>query len=237
MRFASAFSFVLAAVAIVPAMAWRSSYQERSLNAYGEPLAARSWDDEGFVARDNYYTRSYEASELDARTSYDTYVDAGMQRREDAGLPVRELANLLYTRSARGRTTKHPVSVVQQDPGADGKYHWKLLIGDENASGTVWHDVVWSDDISVGMKHRGPKAYDRAHRGGNIHTWHIANIDASHIGQLNAIAKGTRTPKYAIADINKNCQTWVEDVIKKAVRARILPTSALAALARVPKRR
>lgn len=81
----------------------RSSYQERSLNAYGEPLAARSWDDEGFVARDNYYTRSYEASELDARTSYDTYVDAGMQRREDAGLPVRELANLLYTRSARGR--------------------------------------------------------------------------------------------------------------------------------------
>lgn len=87
----------------------RSSYQERSLDAYGESLAARGWSDvaarsvdwdEGLVARDDYYTRSYDDSELYARTSYDAYVDARMQRREDARVLARELVDLLYARNS-----------------------------------------------------------------------------------------------------------------------------------------
>lgn len=131
MRFASAFSFVLAAVAAVPAMAWRSAYllwawhtdsiltcinrssfQERSVDVYGEPLAARGWSDvatrsvdwdEGLVARDDYYTRSYDDSELYARASYDAYADARMQRREDARVLARELVNILYARTSECR--------------------------------------------------------------------------------------------------------------------------------------
>lgn len=120
-------------------------------------------------------------------------------------------------------------------PGDDGLYHWKLLIGAENAAGTVWHDVIWSDKKHVGMEHRGPKPFDAAKAHGHIKTWHIADIDASHIAQLNEIAASTRTPKYEVADIDKNCQTWIEDVIKAAVAKKILPASALTALAKVPK--
>ncbi|EPS96633.1 hypothetical protein FOMPIDRAFT_1053130 [Fomitopsis schrenkii] len=239
MRFASAFSFVLAAVAAVPAMAWRSSFQERSVDVYGEPLAARGWSDvatrsvdwdEGLVARDDYYTRSYDDSELYARASYDAYADARMQRREDARVLARELVNILYA-----RTNMHPVSVIQQEPGDDGLYHWKLLIGDEHAAGTVWHDVIWSDKKHIGMEHRGPKPFDAAKAHGHIKTWHIADIDAAHVAELNHIAASTRTPKYEVADIDKNCQTWIEDVIDAAVTKKILPASAHAALAKVPK--
>ena len=114
-------------------------------------------------------------------------------------------------------------------------YHWKLLIGAENAADTVWHDVIWSDKKHIGMEHRGPKSFDAAKAHGHIKTWHIADIDASHIAQLNQIAASTRTPKYEVADIDKNCQTWIEDVIKEAVAKKILPASATAALAKVPK--
>ena len=142
MRFAAAFSFVLAAVSAVPAMAWRSvcpfpprltcvptltrtsrsSYQERSLNAYGESLDARGWSDvaarsvdwdEGLVARDDYYARSYDDSELYARTSYDAYVDARMQRREDARVLARELVNLLYARNSEYRYDAPPKTVSE----------------------------------------------------------------------------------------------------------------------------
>ena len=92
----------------------RSSYQERSLDAYGEALAARGWSDvaarsvdwdEGLVARDDYYARSYDDSELYARTSYDAYVDSRMQRRENARVLARELVNLLYARNSECRAS------------------------------------------------------------------------------------------------------------------------------------
>ncbi|KAH9913506.1 uncharacterized protein B0H18DRAFT_960271 [Fomitopsis serialis] len=240
MRFASAFSFVLAAVAAVPALAlptWRSSAQERALTGYGQPPVARGWTDvvvarapdleDGLLARDDFYVRSYD-DELYARFDYE---DVQMQKREDARVLARELAHLLLARNGH----MHPVSVIQQTPGDDGLYHWKLLIGAERAAGTVWHDVIWSDKKHIGMEHRGPKAFDAAKSKGHIKTWHIADIDAAHVAHLNTIAASTRTPKYEIADIDKNCQTWIEDVIKEAVSKKILPASATSALAKVPK--
>lgn len=85
------------------------------------------------------------------------------------------------------------------------------------------------------MVHRGPKAFDAAKAQGHIKTWHIADIDAAHVAQLNEVAAATRTPKYEVADIDKNCQTWIEDVVHAAIAKQILPATATAALAKVPK--
>lgn len=102
-----------------------SSYKERSLNAYDESLAARSWSDVGarsvdwdedLVARGHYYARSYDDSGLYARTSYDAFVDARIQRREDARVLARELVNLLYARNSKCHAVlrfKHLLTVEQ----------------------------------------------------------------------------------------------------------------------------
>ncbi|KAI0733855.1 hypothetical protein C8Q72DRAFT_560576 [Fomitopsis betulina] len=228
MRFASAFSLVLAAVAAVPAMAWRSSYQERSLDAYGEPLAARGWSDAAdLVARDAYD----DPTELYARTSYDAYSNARMQRREDARILARELVDYLYGNNMR------PVSLIQQQPGSDGGlYHWKLLIGSEHAAGTVGHDIVWANSKHNSLAHRGPTPFSAAateHT--HIQTWHLANIDAAHIAQLNAVAAATPLPKRVDKDINRDSRAWIAAVVKAAVAKKILPASAVGALAKVPK--
>ena len=152
-------------------------------------------------------------------------------RPESLHIPLFELNIYGYP----GGNNKRPVSVSQEEPGEDGLYHWKLVIGAQGAPGTIWHDVIWSDKKHVGMVHRGPSAWNPHRAHGHIRMWHLADIDARSVGNLNHIAATTRTPKYTVQDIDKNCHTWIEDVIRKAVAARILPSNALSALARVPK--
>ena len=78
----------------------------------------------------------------------------------------------------------------QEEPGEDGLYHWKLVIGAQGARGTVWHDVIWSDKKHVGMVHRGPSAWDSRRAHGHIRMWHLADIDARNIGNLNTSRRG-----------------------------------------------
>lgn len=149
-----------------------------------------------------------------------------------------------------------PVSLIQQQPGKHmarawvtplsldanptgsdgGLYHWKLLIGSEHAAGTVGHDIVWANSKHNSLAHRGPTPFSAAateHT--HIQTWHLANIDAAHIAQLNAVAAATPLPKRVDKDINRDSRAWIAAVVKAAVAKKILPASAVGALAKVPK--
>ncbi|KAH7885001.1 hypothetical protein F5I97DRAFT_1928420 [Phlebopus sp. FC_14] len=126
--------------------------------------------------------------------------------------------------------------VIQQDAGNDGLYHWKLFLATEGKTTSgVWHDVVWSPDKDVGMLHRGPISYSEAKSRNLLGIWEIGTIASSDAVQVDIICSTTRTPQYTVEDKDKNCQTWIFDVVGGLVQAGILDQSAFANLARVPR--
>jgi hypothetical protein len=103
-------------------------------------------------------------------------------------------------------------------PGDDGLYHWKLFLANPGSKDQgTWHDVIWSNDENVGMEHHGPLPYTESKSKGFIRRWKIAEIDEAHAHAVDATCAATRTPEYEVADKDKNCQTWIYDVIHSLI--------------------
>ncbi|KAG6910395.1 hypothetical protein DXG01_010750 [Tephrocybe rancida] len=124
--------------------------------------------------------------------------------------------------------------VLQEQPGSDGKYHWRMLLGTKDPLQGTWHDVIWSDNCEIGMKHRS-KEWKADRSKGVLGTYDLGSMKSQSEDKLLQVAKSTRTPHFDIADLKKNCQTWVEDVVHKLVAEKELPSSALTEMNKVPK--
>lgn len=122
-------------------------------------------------------------------------------------------------------------------PGDDGLYHWKMLLYNPGTtrSGRVY-DTVWSDSKEVGMRARA-KDYDPSRDQGVIKVHHLANVLATpaNVERIETAVRKVYTPKYVLEDMDKNCQTWLEDVVKRLVKEQVVSSSALSALSVVPK--
>ncbi|KAF8574096.1 hypothetical protein K439DRAFT_1624600 [Ramaria rubella] len=130
----------------------------------------------------------------------------------------------------------HELYVIQQKADDDRLYHWKLFLADHGSkSKGVWHDVVWSADKDVGMEHRGPKPFDEAKSRLLVALHLIGAIAAKDAAQFSTVAATTPTPKYTVEDKDKNCQTWIYEVVKGLIKEGILSSDAIAQLDKVPK--
>jgi len=128
------------------------------------------------------------------------------------------------------------VYVIQQEAGDDGLYHWKLFLADPGSSTTgVWYDVVWSADKDEGSKRRGPKPYSEAMSRGFMGSHAIGSIASANVQQFHDVVVATPTPEYSVADKDKNCQTWLREVVSGLVNAGLLESSALTKVDNVPK--
>jgi len=128
------------------------------------------------------------------------------------------------------------VYIIQQEAGDDGLYHWKLFVakpGSQTAG--TWHDVVWSSDKDVGMEHRGPKEFSEAKSRGTKGLHKIGDIKATDAARVDQVCAITKTPQYTVEDKDKNCQTWVYDVVRTLVKEKVLAAGAIALLDKVPK--
>ncbi|KAG6910397.1 hypothetical protein DXG01_010752 [Tephrocybe rancida] len=125
--------------------------------------------------------------------------------------------------------------ILREQPGEDGKYHWRMLLGTKDPLGGTWHDVVWSDNIDIGMRHRSKEWRANKSKDAILGIYDLGSIKSQSEDKLLQVARSTPTPKYGIADKEKNCQTWVEDVVRKLVGEEELPKTALEEMNRVPK--
>lgn len=120
--------------------------------------------------------------------------------------------------------------------GDDGLYHWKLFLADAGSTTTgVWHDVVWSDDKDVGMVHRGPKPYAEAMSRNLVKVWEIGAVDEANAHLVDETCASTPTPKYDVADKDKNCQTWIYDVVEGLISQGAVGDDVTAKLDEIPK--
>ena len=99
----------------------------------------------------------------------------------------------------------------------------------------MWHDVVWSADKNIGMEHRGPRPFDEAKSRKFIALYKLGTIMSTDAAKVDRAAASTRTPKYEVADKDKNCQTWLRDVVQKLVNDKVIAKEALQAVDNVPK--
>ena len=134
-------------------------------------------------------------------------------------------------------STCHVSRLIRRATGDDGLYHWKLFLAEPGSvTAGTWHDVVWSDDKGVGMEHRGPKQYSEAKSKGLIGVWEIGLVDKDKADLVDETCANTKTPKYDIEDKDKNCQTWIYDVVGGLVKQRVLGSDANDKLNLVPKK-
>ncbi|THV00871.1 hypothetical protein K435DRAFT_776335 [Dendrothele bispora CBS 962.96] len=63
----------------------------------------------------------------------------------------------------------------------------------------------------------------------------IGSISSNNVNNFHEIVKATPRPQYSVADKNKNCQTWLRDVVQGLVNAKIIGADALTKVDAVPK--